>query len=271
MMRFVHRCHAIWLLGLASSLAPPVEASETAIASVAVVGTEFRVTRTDGTVLAQPDLVGVVLTMADGKGGHFSVRIASVERDGQDAAGDITLYDFDVRDAGGQWQPFCKPGLDGRARGFPLAGVWTTDGRHVASEDFEIACTSGVLAKCVRAGYKPWKTHNGVSMWDYHQACVRMFRADYCGDGVSTTRDGTLINFADKLGIQVYDQLPDMHFEAAWSPEGAVCVRKVRIPENTSLDALARTCPHRLAGRVGDICTEAAPRALMFNQSRSPP
>ena len=56
---------------------------------------------------------------------------------------------------------------------------------------FSVTCTSGVIGKCVRAGYKPWKTAaDGRPMWDYHQACTRLIRADYCGDGRTHTRDG---------------------------------------------------------------------------------
>jgi hypothetical protein len=40
-------------------------------------------------------------------------------------------------------------------------------------------------------------------------------------------------------------------------PDGAICVRKPRIPELISLDALLAACPARLAGHVGDDCREA--------------
>ena len=265
---------ALALLGLLSVYTSPAHAAETGALSVAVVGTEFRVTRADGMVVAQPDLVGMVLSTADARGQQITIRIDGVERDQRDPNGEITLYDLAVRDAAGGWRPLCRPDPDGHALGFPLSGAWTPDGRHIASDTFEIACTSGVIAKCVRAGYKPWTSYNGVPLWDYHQTCVRMFRADYCGDGVATTRDGTWINFEDKLGLQVYDPDPDMQFEAAWGPNGAVCVRKVRIPEITSLDALVRACPYRLAGRVGVACSEEAARAsreaLILNRSRTP-
>ena len=71
-----------------------------------------------------------------------------------------------------------------------------------ASDEITFACTNGALAKCVRWGYKPWKTVNGVSLADYHQACVHMTPADYCGDGKAHTRDGTLIDIWDRLGVQ---------------------------------------------------------------------
>src|SRR6202162_534078 len=37
--------------------------------------------------------------------------------------------------------------------------------------------------KCVRYGYHPWEqAPDGRPMRDYYDACVRMVRADYCGD-----------------------------------------------------------------------------------------
>ncbi len=82
-----------------------------------------------------------------------------------------------------------------------------------------------------------------------------MVRADYCGNGKAHTRDGTPINIYDQLGIQKVDSDSNTTFEAAWGPEGAVCVRKVRIPEDYSLEELERSCP-RLKEKTGDTCTE---------------
>lgn len=57
---------------------------------------------------------------------------------------------------------------------------------------------------------------------DHHAACVRMVRADYCGDGTSWTRDGVPINVYDSLGINTDDALWTV--DAAWSPAGALCI-----------------------------------------------
>jgi hypothetical protein len=99
-----------------------------------------------------------------------------------------------------------------------------------------------------------------------------MMRADYCGDGTPHTREGTLINVGDRLGIQRFDLEPPLTFEAAWGAGGAVCVRQVRIPELVSLEDLVQACPDRLAGKVGDACTEeaaaGAPETMILNQSR---
>ena len=60
-----------------------------------------------------------------------------------------------------------------------------------------------------------------TSLADYHQACTRMLRADYCGDGTPHTVDGTLINIYDGIGIQ--RDTDDWAFEAEWTTTGARC------------------------------------------------
>jgi hypothetical protein len=55
-----------------------------------------------------------------------------------------------------------------------------------------------------------------------------MARADYCGDGVPHTEDGTLIDVFDPAGIQVAVEDAALSFEAGWSTEGAVCVNVPR-------------------------------------------
>ena len=98
-----------------------------------------------------------------------------------------------------------------------------------------------------------------------------MMRADYCGDGQGFTRDGTLIDLYDRLGIQKDEPGPGMRFEAGWGKDGATCVARVRIPENVTLEELARRCPARLADRLGASCTEdeagRSPATLLFNKS----
>jgi len=165
--------------------------------------------------------------------------------------------------APGSWREFCDPSADGTIAGFPLAGLWTSDGRHEhSSSSLTITCTSGAIGKCARLGYKPWREVGGESLWDYHQACVRAIRADYGGDGTGHTRNGTLVDIFDRLRIQPPepDPLgPALEFEAAWGVDGAACVRRTRIPELLSLAELTSRYP-RLADRTGENCSEAARR-----------
>lgn len=111
-------------------------------------------------------------------------------------------------------------------------------------------------------------------MWDLHQACIRAVRADYCGDGIGNTENGTLIDLFDRYGIFPEDPAADKEkklvFEAAFSPEGAICVARTRIPERATVESLAKACP-RLVGKLGPACTETEvkknPRALIFLKS----
>ena len=57
------------------------------------------------------------------------------------------------------------------------------------------------MGKCILWGYQPWSTKNECkgskcrtqALDPWLQACTRMVRADYCGDGRSYTFDGTPI------------------------------------------------------------------------------
>ena len=76
------------------------------------------------------------------------------------------------------------------------------------------------------------QARDGRPLRDHYNACVRMLRADYCGDGRSWTRDGTLIDMWDDHRIQTSDTLSDPAFSFSkrdgWA-QGAVCVRRTRI------------------------------------------
>ncbi|MCP8940893.1 ADYC domain-containing protein [Alsobacter sp. SYSU M60028] len=239
---------------------------------VQAIGSDLTLTLPDGRVLGPADLVGAVLSIDADGGGEQAVRIDAVEDDPDDPAKDIRLYSLSVRDpASGAWSPFCLPGPDGVAKAFPLSGRWTADGRHVRDEAaFSLICTGGAIGKCVRWGYKPWRASaKGADLWDAHQACVRMVRADYAGDGVGHTRDDTPIDLFDRLGINLPAGDPGgLTFEAAWGPDGAVCVRKTRYRELMTLEALERAVP-ALRGHTGEACREdvADPRVLVLNRS----
>ena len=196
------------------------------------------------------------------------VRIASVVQDPKNSS--VLLHDFRIEGAG---TPLCSPDPEGRQAGFPLVGRTAPDGRFLDAppEVFELTCTSGAQGKCVRFGYHPWQqAEEGVSMRRYHDACVRMMRADYCGDGRSWTKDGTLIDLWDDRGLQQSETATDpvFSFEAGWTPDGAACVARTRVPDRLTLDDLRDICP-RL--RIAPPCNEVVARlkgALVFNRSR---
>jgi hypothetical protein len=123
----------------------------------------------------------------------------------------------------------CAPDADGLKRAIPLAGSWDSTGAHkVVAREFTFGCTSAAVGKCVRMGYRPWQSRNGVSLADYHQSCTRMVRFDYCGDGASHTAEGTEIDAYDRLGINTRDNNLLFLFDGAWTPNGAYCIERQR-------------------------------------------
>jgi hypothetical protein len=230
------------------------------IVSTEVEGTQLKVSLASGRRLWSPVLVGAVLNLGLPDGTTGRVRIEQVEKDPQDPDGDVFLHRLLVAQSPTDWADLCGPDASGARWAFPLRGQWNNEGQRTSESGFTLICASGAIGKCVRMGYKPWKTTTeGISLAAYHTACVKAVRADYCGNK-GTTRDGQLIDISDALGIQRSDEgqgSTAMPFEAAFSEEGAVCVAHTRVPENVTLDALAAQCP-RLAGRLGpQACIES--------------
>ena len=136
---------------------------------------------------------------------------------------DIWFYELSYQTTTG-WQPLC--GADGTTpnRAIAVAGVWQPvpgDSAHYAASttEFTWACQGHTIAKCVELGYKPW-----TGYVDHLQACVRLLRGDFCGDGTTYTVDGIDLNLYDDVGVQADTE--DWAPEAAWGPDGAVCVNK---------------------------------------------
>jgi hypothetical protein len=144
---------------------------------------------------------------------------------GVDVSDEGGLVAYDLALAGGE-------SLCGSSEGGTLLpGIWSESGARVdAIErdgmrfDMTLSCAPGVLAKCARWGYAPW-----VAGDQAHQTCTRLARADYCGDGVPHTRDGTPIDVFDVEGLVApSEDAGAMSFEAGWGPDGAVCVSHPR-------------------------------------------
>jgi hypothetical protein len=197
------------------------------------------------TPISGAEFVGATFIGVDDAGVEHTIMIDEVAPDPGDP--EILLYGLAILDpATGAWEEYCDEDADGVAAAIPLAGTWDDTGAHTESASmFTFACTSGVLAKCARWGYKPWKTVNGVQLAGHHQACTRMARADYCGDGRSHTTDGTLIDIYDAVIVQHETPGTNMLYEASWTEDGAYCVSKGR----WDLDGVTilLECPWRVA------------------------
>lgn len=223
----------------------------------------------------QPVEPGAIIEARSDAGETLKFRIDSAMADPGDRDGDVWLYGVSVQRAGSSaWSPYCLPDADGRSAAIPVQGSWSNrNGDPLASSRaITLACTSGAIGKCIRFGYKPWATRDGISLRAHHAACVRMVRADYCGDGRPHTVDGTEIDIWDGLGIQVRtpeDSHPEV-FEAAWSPAGAAYLNVPRWSDDVA-DVIA-DCPAHLAGRTSrdqrltpSQIQERFPESLIFN------
>ena len=219
----------------------------------------------DGRVLRRDALIGLILVVSNGNH-DAQVRIDGVETDSSRPGEPLTLYRTSLLTPGAaESAPACQMDPQGRRTAF----LYPDDAGR-----FHLTCTSGAEGKCVLFGYRPWEHRGRIPMRDLHRACVHMLRADYGGDDRPTTRDGTPINIYDRFGIQEASVAPAMTFEAAWGPDGAVCVAHPRIAEHVSLAQLAERYP-ALKGLLGpDACTEEAmrlhPGALILNASVPP-
>ena len=123
---------------------------------------------------------------------------------------------------------------------------------------------NAALGKCVMWGYQVYnqsfpETYGGTTknrdLGVSHQACQRMVRADYCGNGVGHTRNGTPIDVYDTYNIQTPDNLVGDSLEADWRPDGAHCIQHTRWVTAdstvtgglTDLQYVQTYCPGRLA------------------------
>jgi len=131
----------------------------------------------------------------------------------------------------GEWQDACQDGAGNPVKAILLKGDWvapTYDRDTGAGADLATtwACRGAALAKCVEWGYHPEGSYNGTPLTNHHEACTRMVRADYCGDGEHHTENGTPIDIQDSLGINTHEG--SWGIEAAWGPNGALCVNQPR-------------------------------------------
>jgi hypothetical protein len=180
-------------------------------------------------------------------------------------------------DGTGNWQPACPADSDGRSATIALSDVWDDKGgRSSPAPLFTLGCTSAVIAECYRWGYRPWVTGYG-NLGIMHWVCTRLARADYCGDGVSHTVDGTLINVWDNLSppgpiLAQGTTPPGMTFEAAWDQNGALCFSHARWTLGGTVVAAA--CPNRLqpphgsqSGTTCDNALQGGAPSRMFDES----
>lgn len=257
----MRRAGALLTLALLAVTGASAQAPAAGRPNLRADGGRFALTLADGSVRTSADLVGASLTLANGR----QLRIDAVHRQSDPNGRDLWLHSLSQNDGNGSWKPFCQAHADGTRLALVVAGREHADGTLAPDpEGIVITCTAGAQGKCLRFGYRPWDQG-----YDDYNACIRMVRADYGGDGQPYTVDGMTIDLYDDAGIQKPDHLPQHDFEAGWSPNGAVCVHHVRVAANTTLAQLQARYP-ALRARTGAACTEALARSLgarVFNRS----
>lgn len=234
------------------------------LASLQLSGSEKKQVRLDGGRIVAPgltseNLAGAVLQGTSSDGKPVEVALCGAEPSPGDEK--MVWYHVEIWNAvSGTWENPCVATsrmLHPRALAVP--GVWNSSGtRQDVPGRFTLACENGAIAKCVNWGYKPWAFKDGKPLTELHQACTRMARADYCGDGRSHTHQNTFIDMYDSLGLLERSTQATAgwdparaSFEAAWTPEGALCLSRTR--DGRKLESVLSECPGRFEPVAEDL------------------
>jgi hypothetical protein len=229
------------------------------------------------------EFAGAILQGTTSSAQPVDVALCSAE---PSSGGSLPWYRIEVWNAeSASWEnPCTATSRVPQPRALAVPGVWDKSGaRQEKAGRFTFACETGAIAKCVSLGYAPWASKDEQPLAALHQACTRMLRADYCGDGRSHTLEGTTIDVYDSLGVQERTVessaafQPELaSFEAAWGPEGASCLARTR--HGQAVESILASCPDRFEPATvdlggGDSCSlrrKGAGAALLRNRAYEP-
>lgn len=124
----------------------------------------------------------------------------------------------------------CEPDIDGDRWAYVVGNVSVDVADASISIDNHsllVACASGALGKAISWGFAPW-AYGYARDLKLYQTGVRTVMADYCGDGVSYTEDGVLIQVSNERAGQSF-VYPETSTEAVFGPDGALCLTCPRI------------------------------------------
>jgi hypothetical protein len=224
--------------------------------NASVKDAELVCVRSDGTVLRGRDLEGVSLEATLDDGAKVPLRITSIgEREGG-----LFSYFIVAADSG---ESACPVAAGASPDAFALAEPHDlATGAPLADPGaIHFACRGSALYSCLSAGYRPW-TNLTETLGDrqleqpgapFLQACARLVRGDYCGDGTSHAPAGASVAFWDTFGVNDEpsgEAAAGLELEGEWSTNGASCITRVRWPE--ALEWVSAHCPERLADRSAE-------------------
>lgn len=213
--------------------------------------------------------------------GHSAASAACELHDCDNPAGcrencDLWLYEItfpEWPDQEGQPRSICGKG----EAALPFSGMWNSLGRFVANNTkFTFACTTGVIAKCARWGYRPFGTakpnqqSTAKLLQPYHQACLRAASADYCGERHSFTRDGTLVDVYDDDFVprtrSLFPKVSAFAWEANFSGTGGTQVDHLRYQELATSPAydVEDVCPGEFSHSRNDATCPTESKTCLF-------
>jgi hypothetical protein len=195
--------------------------------------------------LSGDSLKELVLLVTDSEPGHlpitYELRFSEALR--MDGALGTFGYRMDYRPTTLQGAPrisYCQRPVAGGTAYEDMATVfhqgahWSpTDATRTDGDELiSVSCESGAIATCMRWGYAPWRTASRAqgepeSLVPYHQACLHLKRAAYCGGGTSYTKNDTRIIVVDPFEPPIQNRSVD-RIEAAWSPQQGLCLTEQR-------------------------------------------
>lgn len=218
---------------------------------------------------------GKIFSKKEVKGAEFvlppdvKIRVDDVMEKTSASGNPLFFYQLSVFDAATQlWNSYCDKDPQGQQLALFYYGHADAENGYQAAQKISITCSSGVIAKCITWGYSPYADHAKAAA--LFNTCLRMARADYCGNGKGYTKNGMSINIYDNYGIQVSDNDKELAFEAAWNENGAMCVHHSRVQENIDIEGLIKACPEKFsAANTGESCSQQRyPDALIYNDSK---
>ncbi|MBZ0236880.1 MAG: hypothetical protein K8M05_31415 [Deltaproteobacteria bacterium] len=178
---------------------------------------------------------------------------------------DLFTYELELVEPDGTVRSFCPAG----ERAYAVPGTYAANGELDDETDthFTFACAGGTIAKCTWWGYRGFgsaKKTDGVAvdLVGYHRPCVRAAAADYCANGHSFTKNGTLVDVYDYEGTVAglvprtrQDNDPTKSafvLEAYFDRYGANQLDGLRFQEQGGFDALDAICPDTFADTSDD-------------------